>query len=127
MPVFNSLQMDYGIHPGILISENQIEATELKRFVHRMLIIKRTAGKESFGLEYKLSGTENQITDTVRSVTRNIMLESFIKKMASKELIESIYLCKGWKEKKRVIHYFLLCHLAMSLIITLRNVSWKPS
>ena len=73
MPVFNSLPLEYGIHHGILISENQIEATELKRFVHQMLVIKCTVGKEIFGLEYKLSGTENQITDIVHSVTTNIM------------------------------------------------------
>lgn len=87
MPVFNSLQMEYGIHPGILISENQMEATELRRFVHQMPIIKCTGGKESFGLEYKLSGTGNQITDTVHSITRNTTSRvSLTEKMASKEL-----------------------------------------
>jgi len=93
MPVFNSLQMEY---PGILISENQIEATELQRFVHQMPIIIRTGGKESFSLEYKLSGTENQITDTVHSITRNIMSRaSLTEKMASKELDRKHSLVEG--------------------------------
>jgi hypothetical protein len=79
MPVFNSLKMKYGIYPGILVSENQIEATEFKRLggmqqVHQMLpIIKCVDGKESFSLEYKLLTVENQVTDTVHRDTRNVM------------------------------------------------------
>jgi len=101
MPVFNSLQMEYGIRPGILISENQIEATELQRFVHQMPIIIRTGGKESFGLEYKLSGTENQTTDTVHSITRNIMSRaSLTEKMASKELERKLSLVEGLEREE---------------------------
>jgi len=100
MPVFNSLQMEYGIHPGT-ISENQKEATELKRFVHQMPIIKRTDGKEGFGLEYKLSGTENQITDTVHSITRNITSRvSLTEKMASKDLDRKYSLVEGLEREE---------------------------
>jgi len=101
MPVFNSLQMGYGIHPGILISENQMEATGFKRFVHQMPIIKHTGGKESFGLEYKLSGPENQITDTVHSITRNITSRvSLTEKMASKELDREHSLVEGLEREE---------------------------
>ena len=101
MPVFNSLQMEYGIHPGILISENQIEATEHKRSVHQMPIIKRTGGKESCSLEYKFSGTENQITDIVHRVTRNMMSRvSLTEKMASKELDRKHSLVEGWEREE---------------------------
>lgn len=101
MPVFNSLQMEYGIHPGILMSENQIEATELTRFVHQMPIIIHTGGKESFGLEYKPSGTENQITDTVHSITRNIMSRaSLTEKVASKELDRKHSLVEGLEREE---------------------------
>jgi len=101
MPVFNSVQMEYGIHPGILLSENQIEATELKRFVHQMPIIKHTGGKESFSLEYKLSGTENQITDIVHRVTRNVLSRvSLTEKMASKELDRKHSLVEGLEREE---------------------------
>ena len=101
MPVFNSLQMEYGIHPGILISENQMEATELKRVVHQMPIVERTGGKERFGQEYKLSGTENQITDTVHSITRNITSRvSLTEKMASKELDRKHSLVEGLEREE---------------------------
>lgn len=101
MPVFNSLQMEYGIQPGILISENKIEATEHKRFVHQMPIIKLTDGKENCSLEYKLSGTENQITGTVHRVTRNIMSRvSLTEKMASKELDRKHSLVKGLEREE---------------------------
>jgi len=101
MPVFNSLQIEYGIHPGILITENQIEATELQRFVHQMPIIIHTGGKESFGLEYNLSGTENQITDTVHSIRRNIMSRaSLTEKIASKEMDRKHSLVEGLEREK---------------------------
>jgi hypothetical protein len=93
MPVFNSLEMKYGIYPGILISENQVEATTFKRLgdihqMHQMLpIIKSISGKESFSPEYKLSTVENQVTDIFHKDTRSIMSRvSLSEKMASKEL-----------------------------------------
>jgi hypothetical protein len=79
MPLFNSLRQKYGIYPGILVSENQNQTTEVKEFKsmeHLLPIIKCfvpnqiTEGKDVI---YKLSTAESHVMNIVHRDTRNVL------------------------------------------------------
>lgn len=92
MPIFNSLRLKYGIYPGILLSENQNQATKacsVRDSVHRqrmlpiikcivpnesnVMLTNHLPNKQSASVAYDLSIVESQVTEIVHRDIRNLM------------------------------------------------------